>query len=187
LFRHQVTRVYQADLQQPCPPVEWLEGERLLVVGADNLESDLTPQVRAFLGGAVYEFLAGIRNGDRLFVIADQDECLHRGYIIFSSRAKKLIGENGNAPLIGYCYTAAAARGRGLYRRALLGEMRYLQDRGYKRVVIDTHPANLASRKGIEAAGFQFARTVSVWIVLNLLALQRTETRHDTHWRMLSL
>ena len=86
-----------------------------------------------------------------------------------------------------FCYTAAAARGRGLYRRALLGEMRYLQDRGYKRVVIDTHPSNQASRRGIEAAGFQFARTVSVWIVLNLFALQRTETRHVTHWRMLSL
>jgi GNAT superfamily N-acetyltransferase len=179
--------VYQADLQHPYPPVEWTEGERLLVVGAENQESELTPQVRAFLGGAVYECLAGIRDGDRLFIIADQDECLHRGYVIFNSRAKKLIGENDNAPLIGYCYTAAAARGRGLYRRALLAEMRYLQQRGYKRVVIDTHPANQASRKGIEAAGFQFVRTVSVWIVLNLLALQRTEAGHDTRWRMLFL
>jgi RimJ/RimL family protein N-acetyltransferase len=106
---------------------------------------------------------------------------------MFNSRAKKLIGEDGDVPLIGYCYTAAAARGRGLYRRALLAEMGYLQHRGYKRVVIDTHPANQASRKGIEAAGFQFLRTVSVWIVLNLFALQRTEAGHDTRWRMLFL
>jgi RimJ/RimL family protein N-acetyltransferase len=128
--------------------------------------------------------VSGIRSGDRLFIVADRDNYLHRGYVIFNGRAKKLIDEPGNVPLIGYCYTAAAARGRGLYRRALLAEMRYLQELGYKRVVIDTHPVNHASRKGIEAAGFAFVRTVSAWIVLNLFAIRRTETGHNTRWRV---
>src|SRR6516162_1866016 len=64
------------------------------------------------------------------------------------------------------------ARGRGLYRRALLAEMRHLGDRG-DRAVIETTPENLPSGKGIEAAGFRLCREVSGWIVLNWLVYQK--------------
>jgi GNAT superfamily N-acetyltransferase len=176
--------VYHADLQRPYPLVEWAEGERLLVIGPDNLDSAVTPRMKAFLGGSTYECLAGISSGDRLFIIAERDEYLHRGYVMFGDGAKKLLDEPENIPLIGYCYTAPSARGRGIYRRALIAEMRYLQELGYKRVVVDTHPKNHASRKGIEAAGFMFVRTVKVWIIVNLVGIQRTESGHTVRWRI---
>lgn len=176
--------VYEADLEQPYAPALWTEGERLLVIGPDNLEPDLDPRIAAFLGGAAYECVSGIRGGDRLFIVADAHEYLHRGYIILSGQARKLIWELEDVPVIGYCYTVAAARGRGLYRRALIAEMEYLRELGYRRVVIDTEPGNHASRKGIEAAGFVFVRTVSSWIVLSLFAIQRMKAGSRTHSRL---
>jgi len=183
LFRYQITRVYEADLRGPLPAAEWRPGERLEMIGPENLE-DLTPAVRRFLGGAGYECVAGIPRGDRLFLVASGEEYLHRGYVMAHSRTKRLIGEQDATPLIGYCYTAPTARGTGLYRRALLAELLYLQQAGYTRVAIDTHPDNYPSRKGIEAAGFTFLRTVSVWIVLSLFAIRRTEGGDGTRWRI---
>jgi hypothetical protein len=187
LGRHEVRAVYSADLRRPCQAVEWKGGERLVVVGPHNLESALTPRVVEFLRGSASECLAGIRSGDRLFIVADAENYLHRGYVVLTGRAKKLLDEPPDVPLIGYCYTAEAARGRGLYRRALVAELQYLQALGYKRVVIDSDPRNYASRKGIEAAGFAFARTVNVWIFLNLFALRQTITPAQRTWRALLL
>ena len=42
-----------------------------------------------------------------------------------------------------------------------------------RRVVIETSPDNIASRKGIEAAGFRLCREISAWIVLNSFVYQK--------------
>ena len=117
--------------------------------------------------------LEGVRQGDELFVVANGAAYQHCGYILFKTRQTRVIGERKGTPLIACCLTAPAARGRGLYRRALIAELRHLWDRGYRRVVIETSPDNLPSRKGIEAAGFRLCREVSAWIVLNWLVYQK--------------
>ena len=118
----------------------------------------MTPQLRAFLGGdAAEENLRGVRNGDHLFVVADQTEYLHRGYIVFHTRQSRIIGDPYGLPLIAYCYTSPKARGRGLYQRALNAELSYLRTQGHKRALIETEPSNTKSRKGI-GAGFSRTR-----------------------------
>ena len=126
----------------------------------------------------------GVRQGDRLFVVANGDEYQHCGYILFRTRQTKILGEEGNPPLIASCLTAPEARGRGLYRRALNAELCYLQSQGYGRAVIETDPENIPSRKGIEAAGFKLCREASVWIFFNLLVWMKAVEPAHTQWKM---
>lgn len=179
--------VYEADLEAPRSRTTWREGETLTSIGPEDLDVVITPTLRSFLGPEAEENLEGVREGNRLFVISCRGELLHCGYILFQTRQTKIIGEPDSPPVIACCFTSPAARGRGLYRKALNSELCYLQEQGYKRVVIETHPENLPSRKGIEAAGFRLRRTVSAWIVLNWLIFQKSVEASDTKWKFLAV
>lgn len=174
IVRHQRHVVFEAVLDAAPDDVPLLEGERLKVIDRANLDSAIGADLRAFLGGdEAADNLEGVRNGNELFVVAHGAEYRHCGYILFRSKQTRIIGEPGDPPLIACCHTAPGARGRGHYRRTLIAELRHLWDRGYRRVVIETSPGNVPSRKGIEAAGFRLCREVSVWIVLNWLVYQK--------------
>jgi RimJ/RimL family protein N-acetyltransferase len=166
--------VFDATLDAPRPRTKWQDGEELIIFGPENVDSAMTPELQSFLGGSdAIENLNGVRAGDRLFVVTSDVGYLHCGYILFKSRQTKILGESESVPLIGCCLTARATRGRGLYRRALNAELCYLREQGYKRALIETNPGNVSSRNGIEAAGFQFRREISVRIVLNWLVWQK--------------
>ncbi len=183
-FRHHRYLVFEASLDSPRVCTEWRADERPRWIGAETLDAEMTPDLLEFLGGeGAAENLDGVRNGDRLFVIRDGESVVHCGYIFFQTRQTKVLAEKGNPPLIACCQTAPAARGRGLYRRALNAELCYLRQQGYRRAVIETDPDNIPSRKGIEAAGFRLCRDVSVWIALNWLALQRVMESSGTRWQ----
>jgi GNAT superfamily N-acetyltransferase len=166
--------VFEAVLDAAPDDIPWLEGERLNVIDRANMDSVIGADLRAFLGGdEAADNLEGVRNGNELFVVAHGNEYHHCGYILFRTKQTRIIGEPKDPPLIACCLTAPAARGRGLYRRTLIAELHHLWDRGYRRVVIETSPENVPSRKGIEAAGFHLCREVSAWIVLNCLVYQK--------------
>jgi hypothetical protein len=185
IVRHRQHLVFEAILDAHWPRPEWNGGAHLLLLGPENIDESITSGLRKFLGGEeAHENIESVRKGDRLFVIAEGQRFLHCGYILFNSRGAKLIGESENPPLIACCLTAAEARGRGLYRKALNAELHYLQQHGYKRAVIETDPANIASRRGIESAGFRLCRTVSTWTVLNFLAVRHTTGPTDKHWSL---
>jgi hypothetical protein len=174
IVRHQRHVVFEAILDAPPDDVRWSEGELLNVIDRDNVDSAIGADLLHFLGGeSATDYLQGVREGNELFVVAQGAEYQHCGYILFRTKQSRIIGEPKDPPLIACCFTAPAARGRGLYRRALNAELRHLWLCGYRRVVIETSPDNLPSRKGIEAAGFRLCREVSVWIVLNCLVYQK--------------
>jgi hypothetical protein len=180
--------VYETDLSEPRAATEWLDGEELHIIGPDTIDSAIIPEMQSFLGGGdAAEHLEGIRQGDRLFVVAYQREFQHCGYILFETRQTRILGEEGNPPLIASCATVPAARGRGLYRRALNAELCYLRDLGYGRAVIETDPENIGSRKGIEGAGFRLIRETSVWILLNWMVLQRSLEGSRRKWRLFAV
>jgi RimJ/RimL family protein N-acetyltransferase len=179
--------VFEADLEKPRAASEWSPDEILESFGPDEIDSAVTPTLKAFLGGDAMENIDGVRSGNRLFLISGGGRHLHCGYILFRTRQAKLIGETDAPPIIACCFTAPAARGRSLYRKALNAELCFLRDRGYKRAVIETEPENTASRKGIEAAGFRLIRSVRAWIVLNGLVLQRIVEPSGSHWRVFFL
>lgn len=189
LFRRWEALVFDSNLDQPQPGPDWGEREHLMLAGPENLDAILNPKLQAFLGSEAHENLEGVRKGDLLFLVSDGTEYLHCGYVFFKSRQTRILGEPGNPPLIGCCYTAPAARGKGLYRKALRAELAHLSQKGYARAVIETEPGNTASRKGIEAAGFEQRRRTRSWIVLNKLVVQQvsddtTDDATGRKWRM---
>lgn len=184
VFRHGVHLVYEITLSAPLPAVQWDVGEQLWQFGPDDLDHHLTSDLYMFLGGeSAFESLLGVRNGDRLFVIAKDGQFVYRGYVLFNTRQKKLIGEHKHTPLIGNCFTAPSARGHGIYRRALTSALSYLQSQGYRRVIIETDPENYASIKGIEATGFCLTRKVHAWIFLNLFVVHCISAGACARWR----
>ncbi len=188
IFRHEIHLVYESRCSGPRTAVEWNGNEQLLHFGPENIDMALTPQLWDFLGGEdAFESLHGVRNGDRLFVVTNGEQYLHRGYIIFKTRQSKLLGDEAGLPLIGYCSTIPSARGRGLYRRALEAEVCYLHSIGHGRVLIETAPENHASLKGIEAAGFTFSWSASIWITLNLLVVRRIRNAPGQQWHVFLL
>jgi RimJ/RimL family protein N-acetyltransferase len=180
--------VYAADCSLPGEAPQWADGEDLLEISGDNLDLELTPELYVFLGRhEAFDNLEGVRTGNRLFVVRRGREYLHCGYIMFRTRETRILGETDGPPLIGCCQTAPAARGRGLYRKALRAEIRHLQARGFRRAIISTHPDNAASRKGIEAAGFSLVREVESWILLNRIVVRKSRESGRAAWRILML
>jgi RimJ/RimL family protein N-acetyltransferase len=176
IFRHEVHWVYAIDAGEKHPAASWTPTERFGIVTAANLATEMSPALEAFLGGPLaFENIAGIRSGDILFVVSDGGRYVHRGYALFRTRQKQLLGESEETPLISYCYTPAEIRGRALYRRALSAEIDYLRTIGHRRIAIETDPANVASQKGILAAGFRFVREVRLWILLNALIVRLSQ------------
>ena len=174
IVRHQRHVVFDVVLDTAPDDVAWLEGEWLKVIDRGNVDYAVGTELRAFLGGEeALDNLEGVRNGNELFVVSNGAAYHHCGYILFQTRQTRIIGEPKGTPLIACCLTAPVARGRGLYRRTLIAELHHLWSRGYRRVVIETSPENLPSKKGIEAAGFRLCREVSAWIVLNWLVYQK--------------
>ncbi len=188
IFRREIHWIYAMDAVQRRAAVAWKPTERFRIVDAGNLEAELNPTLDEFLGGpSAVENIRGIRNGDLLFLVTDEERYVHRGYALRRTRQKQLLGENVDTPMIAYCYTAPAARGRGLYQRALAAEADYLRAAGFPRIVIETDPPNIAPQKGILAAGFAYEREVRVWILLNSLVVRVTRDRTGRRPRMLVL
>ena len=180
--------VFEAILDAAPDNIPWSEDELLKVINRDNVDSAVGPDLLHFLGGdAATDNLQGVREGNELFVVAHGAEYQHCGYILFSTKQSRIIGEPKDLPLIACCFTAPAARGRGLYRKALISELHHLWCRGYRRVVIETSPENGASRRGIEAAGFQLCREVNAWILLNWLVYQKVIESSGSRRRLLLL
>jgi len=188
IFRYEVHWVYALDTDEVRSTAQWTPTEMFRVVDADSLDEELNPELETFLGGpAAFENLCGVRDGDLLFVVTDGERYVHRGYALFKTRQKALLGEQEATPLIAYCYTPEAARGRRLYQRALVAEIDFLRAMGFRRIVIETDPSNIASQRGILAAGFEYNREVRVWIVLNSLIVRATRGGTTRSLRILLL
>lgn len=179
--------VYDVDLRVPRSPTTWRDEEWVHVIGPEDFHTALTPAVRVFLGPTAHENLTGVYKDNRLFLISNHEKSLHCGYVLFRTRQAKILGEPDSTPIIACCLTAPEARGQGLYRKALNEELCYLQERGYERAVVETHPENIPSRKGIEAVGFRFCRTVDVWILLNWLVIQKNSGESGVRWRSFTI
>src|SRR5262245_16396333 len=146
VVRHHRRLIWEADLAMERPRSCWDDGERLLNLGPENVDAELTPGLRRFLAAAdATSELEGVRAGDRLFVLANDRDYLASSYIFFNTtketrRQARILGEGWNTPIIGLSYTAPASRGRGIYRRLLNEMFRFLSGLGYARAVCEVDP-----------------------------------------------
>ncbi len=73
--------VYIAFLDDSRTASKWAPSERLVVVGLEDL-AGLNAQTKEFLSSEDrQEDLRGIQDGNRLFLVMEGEECLHRGYV----------------------------------------------------------------------------------------------------------
>ena len=63
-------------------------------------------------------------------------------------------------------------------------QLRYLKSLGYGRAVLYVMAENIASIKGVTAAGFQLYRTLTDWILFGLVVVQRVHEGGSTRWRV---
>jgi hypothetical protein len=175
----------------PREPSTWERGEKLLILGPENIDKALTGPLRSFLGGpAAAAEIEGVRGGDRLFVVASKMDFLACSYIFFDTtnetrRQARIYGERQNTPIIGMSFTSPAARGKGLYRRILNEMFRYLAHMNCDRAVCEVHPGNTPSNKASQAAGMRVCRELRDWAILNKLFVQRVIEGGKSRWRVL--
>jgi RimJ/RimL family protein N-acetyltransferase len=146
----------------------WPETESLVIYNADG--PPIPPTLCDLIRRYERDLPECIHHGDWLYAVLVNGECQHFGGVGFSSRQIRILGERSRIPLIGACNTVPEARGRGLYRRALAELGTRLQAAGYERVLIETKPENYASQRGIDAAGYQLQRIMSIWIFFSVIA-----------------
>ena len=190
ILRRRERLIWEITLDPRAPSV-WDRGEKLMILGPDNIEKELTDQLLAALGGpAAKPEVEGVRGGDRLFVVASDTDILSWSYIFFDTTAEtrrqaRIYGESRNTPIIGMSFTSPAARGKGYYRRILNEMFRYLADMNCKRAVCEVHPGNTPSNKASQAAGMRVCRELRDWAILNRLFIQRVTERGKSQWRVL--
>jgi RimJ/RimL family protein N-acetyltransferase len=191
IVRRRDRLIWEMDLSQPPAVAPWTSGERLLILGPDNLDRELTPELRSFLGGdQAASDLDGVRRGDRLFVVRTEKEYLSCSYVFFDTthvtrRQARIYGEKRGTPIIGMSFTAPAARGRGLYRRLLTHMFAFLTAQGSTRAICEVRPDNTPSNRASQAAGMALCRELTDWALLNRLFVQRVRENRTTRWRVL--
>lgn len=121
------------------------------------------------------DYRAGLTQDDMLFAaVAGDGRVLSYGFVLFRSFYKRVLREPIDVPMIGNCFTEPEARGRGLYPALLRAMCDELARRGHRRVIISCAPDNVASRRGIERAGFRAVHhLVSVVLLSRLIVWQR--------------
>ena len=75
--------VYELDLTPPREPVSWAPEERVIEIGPENIDAVMTPELLEFLGGeSVRKSLEGIRRGNRLIVVRDDEGYAAYGHVV---------------------------------------------------------------------------------------------------------
>lgn len=181
--------VFSASLPVPDGPGVWENDVEVLVIGPDNMAA-LNPELLASINPEHnQEEWADLRKGNRLFVVVQGTKWLHRGSIRLIDkdtldRKAVFFGELQTVPEIRWCETVPSARGKGLYRRVLGEQLRYLHSLGYGRAVLYIMAENTPSIRGATAAGFQLCRALQDWILFNSLVFQRVRENGSAYWRV---
>lgn len=75
--------VYELDLTLPREPVSWAPEERVIEIGPENIDAVMTPELLEFLGGeSVRKSLEGVRQGNRLIVVRDDEGYAAYGHVV---------------------------------------------------------------------------------------------------------
>jgi RimJ/RimL family protein N-acetyltransferase len=175
----------------PRVPSVWKAGEELIIIGPEDVDKKMTPQLHSFLRrSASAGEINGVRAGDRLFLVAAENEYLACSYIFFDTtretrRHARIYGEQCKTPIIGMSFTSPPARGRGLYRRILNDMFCFLERMEYDRAICEVHPRNFASNRASEHAGMRVCREIRDWALFNKVFIQRIKEPGKSRLRIL--
>lgn len=111
-------------------------------------------------------------NGDKGYFAYLNGKCVHRSWIQFGEKEvevhrflKRKIKKD--EAFIHYCETAPEARGKNIYPAVLSRIVNDFKGK-YKNIYISTNINNLASRRGIEKAGFKEIEKIRIIVILGI-------------------
>ncbi len=180
VFRRAVVIIYRHENDVvPTSPVEIPKLE-IRPVDASNVTDVLAmePEER------VVEFRRFLEQGDRGYYAYLDGRVVHRAWVQEGPRNAHLWHGHGDHLLgpgdafIHYCETAVEARGRGIYPAVLRRVVADARRRGIRTITIATDLDNIASRHGIEKAGFTEFQRVMIEIRFGI-GRQRLVPRRD--------
>jgi RimJ/RimL family protein N-acetyltransferase len=145
----------------------WLKHEQMPV--------EMRTLVRNSSGG---EFLAELDRRDGVWLIeAGENRLAGWGGLYFGSRQVRVLSLPKDAVLLGGGFILPAFRRRGLHRQAVNDAALCLARNGFRHVFSEVHPDNLASLRGLEAAGFERVKQVSLIILLRCVVIDGKRLR----------
>lgn len=149
--------------------------KRLLPVRIDELLYEMPVAEALACGDPGFEVRREAAGARVCYSVAMEGETAHRSWLHRSARLPSRFGFDGGAPVIGDCHTAERFRGRSIYPRVLRYIARDVARREGKPVYVLVSPANLASVRGIEKAGFRRLARLRGIRVAGLLLGRRVE------------
>ncbi len=170
IFRMLVTLLYEIDLTHYTEPKPNLDhGVKLLIFARQNA-NEITPEIKEFLGDDQL-FLDGLAQKDVLFVLERDGQYANFGFIVYETRQSKILDVEPGIPILCNDFTHPNFRGQGLHVVSLKLRLDWLRDQKTATALIEVHPKNYASQKGIEKAGFTFVKKVYAFIFFFKFAL----------------
>jgi GNAT superfamily N-acetyltransferase len=178
--------VYELDLTPPREPVSWAPEERVIEIGPENIDAVMTPELLEFLGGeSVRKSLDGVRQGNRLIVVRDDEGYAAYGHVVVNgTEYLRTLGEPEATPYLGNFFTVPRARRRGLLQKAGNECILMLQRRGYRRMLAEARPTNTGSVKGMENQGMRRIRHLMGWIIFERVVIQH-DVQNAGRWQVL--
>lgn len=141
---------------------------KIVQANCNNLVDILTFQNSRY----IKIFKQFLDSGDKGYFGYLNSKCVHRSWIQFGEKEVSLAPFikrkiNKDEAYIHYCETAPEARGKNIYPAVLSRIVNDFKDK-YKNIYISTNIKNIASRRGIEKAGFRERERVHLLIIFGI-------------------
>jgi len=140
----------------------------IVYASQENLKDILNFQDKHYLK----KFQKFMENGDRGYLAYLDGKCVHRSWVIQNPgervRVHRYLGFRlrNNEVYIHYCETSKNARGKNIYPAVL---NKIAEDYPDKKIIISTNEHNIASRRGIEKAGFDETARAKILVMLGMV------------------
>jgi len=125
------------------------------------------------------EYQRLVKKGHECYLGIYNGKIVHTSWVFRNSKACRILGGKRFDLLIGECFTIPEMRGNGIYPYVLACILRSLKSENISKVLIDTHPDNISSMRGIEKVGFKKDRIVSYVTLLTTLVIRKNLSLSD--------
>ena len=173
IWRQRAYELFKLDCQSAVMPESWPD-LTFEVLDARNVGSRgaLASQVAA-LDPENPEYIDDIRQ-DRVIGLAvlNGSHVVHCAFVFKKNKTAALLGLPSSAALIGNALTVSEFRGRGIQGLSVRARATIARQAGFKSVIAETAPANVASQRGMIKGGMQPLGRLNIVVVLNCLVIR---------------
>ncbi len=185
LLRRQSHVLFRLDLPTPAgapapPGVASIEINARNFAELEDLRSGLVA-----INAENVDYLDDVRRGAAVgLALLDEDRIVHYAFVFLRNKTACLLGLAARSALIGNAFTLPSHRGRGLQAHSVHCRARIAHAAGYRSIVCETSPDNLASQRGLEKAGMQRIGRMELLVLVNCAVVR---WRRPAGFRLLGL